>query len=574
METNQPEDPTSTELTPETFSANFEGTPKLIIEEASPGLNGDETPPLGEVFEVPPVAPVVEVMEAQTSGGDALNKEAVPLDEIGQLAEASARARLVPAEEERLTILLKEAILGGRSGVSRAVEMLPKVPWIVGVRAIEQVWVDLTSGFRTQLLSGLGKEDSDAARRMRLSVARALFKIDPAVTIRLIGLVLREMRDKDKSEDKVAGMLTLRHAQTFSNVLIGRGKPWVALLPLGDFKPGDADLLVHCALSAVFTVPHPPLAQMGILHWASQSGRLGKLPTESMDLVKKGISRWSGKWRNSLRKEVPELPAVLLEMLPAEGGGELEASPAIVVSEALVVGDSPVEVGEGVKEEGNGSVEGRREEVAVVPKKERPVYEPRAQKGPRMEEPRREREGGREREGARERAPYEPRNAGGGNNGGRFDLATALRQIEQHVQGLRSELVAAQSKPRVRDEERRSSRLDKVGPLIEGAPTPEELARLNLQLEARNLELQSQITELRQHSEDLAASSGAISGQPVDDLAAQLRALLGLKLQEDYADFLALEKESNDLVVQQHYKGLIRHVFEMLVQLGVPLAAE
>ena len=233
-----------------------------------------------------------------------------------------------------------------------------------------------------------------------------------------------------------------------------------------------------------------------------------------------------------------------------------------------MAGDSPVEVGNGAKEDGNGSVEGRREEAAVVPKKERPVYEPRSQKGPRMEEPRRDREGGRER------AAYEPRNSGGGNNGGRFDLSTALRQIEQHVQGLRSELVAAQSKPRVRDEERRSSRVDKVGPLIDGAPTPEELARLNLQLEARNLELQTQITELRQYSEDVAASSGAISGQPVEDLAVQLRALLGLKLQEDYADFLALEKESNDLVVQQHYKGLIRHVFEMLVQLGVPLVAE
>ena len=568
METNQPEDPTSTELAPETFSANFEGTPTLTTEAASPGLIGDEPPPLVEVFEVPLVAPLVEVIDALTSGVDSLNKEATPLDEIGQLAEASARARLLPVEEERLTVLLKEAILGGRAGVSRAVEMLPKVPWIVGVRAIEQVWVDLTSGFRTQLLSGLGKEDSDAARRMRLSVARALFKIDPAVTIRLIGLVLKEMRDKDKSEDSSAGMLTLRHAQTFSNVLIGRGKPWVALLPLGDFKPGDADLLVHCALSAVFAVPHPPVAQMGILQWASQSGRLGKLPTESMELVKKGIARWSGKWRNSLRKEVPKLPAALLEILPAEGGGELEAIPATVVAEELVAGDSPVEVGNGAKEDGNGSVEGRREEAAVVPKKERPVYEPRSQKGPRMEEPRRDREGGRER------AAYEPRNSGGGNNGGRFDLSTALRQIEQHVQGLRSELVAAQSKPRVRDEERRSSRVDKVGPLIDGAPTPEELARLNLQLEARNHELQTQITELRQYSEDVAASSGAISGQPVEDLAVQLRALLGLKLQEDYADFLALEKESNDLVVQQHYKGLIRHVFEMLVQLGVPLVAE
>ena len=61
---------------------------------------------------------------------------------------------------------------------------------------------------------------------------------------------------------------------------------------------------------------------------------------------------------------------------------------------------------------------------------------------------------------------------------------------------------------------------------------------------------------------------------PVSDAAAQLRTLLALKLQEDFADFVALEKESNDLVVQQHYKSLLRHVFEVLHQLEVPLKAE
>lgn len=49
--------------------------------------------------------------------------------------------------------------------------------------------------------------------------------------------------------------------------------------------------------------------------------------------------------------------------------------------------------------------------------------------------------------------------------------------------------------------------------------------------------------------------------------------MLGLKLKEDYDDFLALEKESNDLVVQQHYRTIIRHVFEVLREVQIPLEA-
>jgi hypothetical protein len=92
-----------------------------------------------------------------------------------------------------------------------------------------------------------------------------------------------------------------------------------------------------------------------------------------------------------------------------------------------------------------------------------------------------------------------------------------------------------------------------------------------VQLEARNTELQARIEDLTQHSEDLAISAGAMSGEPVTDPVAQMRTLLGLKLHEDFEDFLALEKESNDLVVQQHYRTIIRHVFEVLREVQIPL---
>ena len=144
------------------------------------------------------------------------------------------------------------------------------------------------------------------------------------------------------------------------------------------------------------------------------------------------------------------------------------------------------------------------------------------------------------------------------------------------MQSLRSELSATQAKLRKDDRQDRQDRRrpEKIGAIVEGEPTMEELARLNQQLEARNAELQSHITELTQHAEDVAVSTGAMAGQPTGDERAQLRTLLALKLQEDFADYLALEKESNDLVVQQHYKALLRHVFEVLQQLEVPLKAE
>ena len=528
METNLPEDQPSPQTLPETSPAPDQEPPAEL--------------PLGDA--------------APTDDAPLATGDAAPADELTQLAEASQRARLSPADEERMTVLLKEALLAGRAGVARAVDALPKVPWIVGVRAIEQVWPELTAGFRTQLLAGLGKDETDAARRMRLSVARALFKVDAPVTLKVAVAVAKEMRDKD------SGALAPKHAQIFSNVFIGRAKPWVAQLALAELKPAEADVLVHCAVMSVFTIPHPPVTQLGVLKWAQENGLLGKLHPEALQAVKKGVSRWSGRWQGALRKEVAELPEEIAAALkPA--GAEASAGEGSRADDETEAGEVSAE-----REERNDDDEDDREdgepsdETAPPPKKVRPVYEPRPQKPQEPQEPR------REREGQRERPVYEPRNPGAGSSGGgRFDLTSALRQIEQHVQGLRTELAAAKARPR----EERPRRAEKLGAIIEGAPTPDELARLNLQLEARNAELQTQIAELTQHSEDLAQSTGAMSGAPVTDPDAQLRTLLALKLQEDFADFLALEKESNDLVVQQHYKGLIRHVFEVLRQLDVPL---
>jgi 7-keto-8-aminopelargonate synthetase-like enzyme len=145
--------------------------------------------------------------------------------------------------------------------------------------------------------------------------------------------------------------------------------------------------------------------------------------------------------------------------------------------------------------------------------------------------------------------------------------------LDSQFQSLRSELQKAEAKLRQRDEELRRAQKrvpEKAAvPIIVGEPTPDELARLNRQLENRNVELQARLEELTADAEARAVSVGAVTDQPVEDPNAQLRTLLALKMQEDFDDFIALEKESPDIVVQQHYRTVLRHVFEILKQEGV-----
>lgn len=567
METNSPAD----EPTP----AKPSETPAEAAPVEAPAAEISETlsvPPETPAPEPPLVGESTEPAEAAEASAAAEGPAGEPAaaDELTQLAEASQKARLSPAEEERMATLLKEALQGGRAGVARAIEALPKVPWIVGVRAVEAVWPDLTAGFRTQLLAGLAKDESDPSRRIRLSLARALFKIDVPVALKLAVGVARELRDKE------TGTLTPKQAQIFANVFIGRGKPWLAQLTLAELKPADGDALANCAVVAVFTLPHPPVTQLGVLKWAREQERLGKLDTTALEAVKKGVARWSAKWQGALRKEVSDLPEEIIAVLKpvveqapapepeaaAGESGETSEGASAEAPEGAADEDEDEEDEEDLDEdekddedeedEDEEEDEEDDEKEPGAARKPRPVYEPRPQKP------------------AAERPVYTPRNAGVPKN---FNLNEALRNIDGYVQALRAELNSAQSKLRTR-ENRENQRPEKSGAIIPGEPTPEELARLNLQLEARNTELQERINELTQHSEDVAVSTGALTGAPVTDAVAQLRTLLALKLQEDYADFIALEKESNDLVVQQHYKGLLRHVFEVLQQLEIPLKVE
>ena len=489
-----------------------------------------------------------------------------PKEILAELAARAEKGRLSAAEEADAAQAIKACLLDGRAGVAYTIELLPKFAWMVSVNGVTAAWPELTAGFRTQLFSGLAKDEADTARRLRLSLARGLFKQDAASASKLAVGVARDLREKE------SGALSTKDAQMFASVFIGRAKPWLACFPLRDLKPADADALVHCALLAVFTLPHPPVTQLGVLKWAAEAGRLTKLHELALEAVKSGVARWTGKWQGALRKEVAELPEEIAAVLQSSAPGETE-NPA----EAGGEGEAPA-----VDETGKQDVEDDDDEDddsddAPRPPRQYPVYvsktmPPRedvpAVQAPREQSPREPRESLPREQPQREQPQRAPR---GGQSAANLNVGDALRQIDAHVAWLRAELKAAQNKLKDRDTDRRPRRPERGVAIVEGEPTNEELARLNQQLELRNAELQQRIDDLAADSEDRAASFGVSSDQPVTDPDAALRALLALKLQEDYEDFLALERESNDVVVQAHYRTLLRHIFEVLTHEGVGL---
>lgn len=550
--------------------------------------NPSESPSDSDDPLVDPVA-----LEQGSTGADPTQEQESPFEE-GSLMDFAARAkkrRLSAEEEAEATSVLKESLLGGRTEVAKAVSATPFLPWVVSVQATAGAWPDMKPSFRAQFLAGLARTEGEQAARVRLSLARGLFKVDQAASLKLILLTLKLLRNKQ------TGLLEGKGPSLFSNVLIGRGKAWALQLPLQDLKPAEADLLVFAALHGAFHAPQAPVAQLGILRWAASEERLIRLPEALDALILKGISRWSAKWQAALRNEIAPLPESWLENLKTPGAkknhpktnspdeeGELEekseddedlkqgsrkesAEHSSDESEHEESDDETVERSDTASDEDDaddesddedeeGDEDSELKDAPSRPQKHRPVYVSKTVPH----------NGNTSQQGAGGRR-------GGGHSAPPFNLQDTLRQIDNHVAHLRSELQAAQKQLRQREADpRRSRKPEKTGPVgIPGDQSSEELLRLNQQLEARNAELKSRIDELTIDSEQRAASGGLTTDTPVSDPAAQLRTLLSFKLKDDYEDFLALQQEARDLVVQQHYRSVLQHVFDVLTAEGIDL---
>ncbi len=510
--------------------------------------------------------------DIHSASDQALEPVNYELGSLEDFAERARRGRLNSEEESEAVAVLKEALLGGRVDVAKAVAATPSLPWIVSVQATAAAWPEMKPSFRSQFLAGLARAQGEQAARIRLSLARGLFKVDQSAALKLILLSLKLLRNKE------TGLLEGKGPALFANVLIGRGKAWALQLPLQTLKPIEADLLVFAALHGAFHAPQAPIAQLSILKWAAAAERLTRLPEALETLILKGISRWSGKWQAALRKEVSPLPDSWTEGFKNHASKQADSRQKSTAEKPEQSGeqDSEDQDQPNQTESSLPSAEDRAKErptnsesddddededdnddeqdEAETPSKhkQRPVYVSKTV--------------------PHHGAPQQPTHTNRrGSVQSAFNLQDTLRQIDNYVAGLRGELASTQKQLRQReDDPRRARRNERPAPVVvPGELSTEELMRLNQQLESRNAELKARIDELTLDSEERAASSGLISNSVPPDASTQLRTLLGFKLKDDYEDYLALQQEARDLVVQQHYRTLLQHVFEVLLAEGI-----
>jgi hypothetical protein len=557
----------------------------------SPEVQGSTTSPnpepvnlaLTETLATPAEQPAPAASEAaapEQPPGD-------PKAELAALSQNGNTNRLSPADEDRATRLMHNCLLEGGDGISAALAAMPQLPWILGVRAIENAWKDLSAEARATVLDGLAKMDTDNGYRLRLSMARSLARVELPEAVKVAAASCRSMWNAD------GGTLKPEHSKLIGNVFIGRGKPWVLQLNLADLPPEDANAVLSAVVFSTFNVNNAPITQLSVLRYAG--ARLAQLHENLIGMVARAVGRWSGKWQSALRKEVAELPEQILSALKSDSAPEprtrsnddAPAEPAAEVETPL-----PPELEEKLRaaaeSEDPAAVEAVNQEIAAWREAEK-IARLEALDAEEDEEDEDEDDdededapavaeegGGRRKRGRndrRERPVYVPRDQESRGQPS-FNFGAAIKQLESYVSGLRNDLATAQNRLRRADDDGRKSRRDDR-PVIshdEANLSTDELKRLVIQLEARIAELNARVEELTSDSEARALAMAAGTADAAPDAATQLRTLLALKLQEDYADFLTLQKESPDAIVQQHYRGLISHVFEVLRGERIPLS--
>jgi len=535
-------------------------------------------------------APAVTPAETPTAAADESAPPPQPAAdakvELAAITQTGNTNRLSPGDEDKATRLMRDCLLEGGTGTAAALEAMPQLPWILGVRAIENAWPTLPAESRTEILEGLTKMETDNAYRLRLSVARALSRLEPGEAVKVAAATCRSMWNTE------TGTLKPEHSKLIGNVFIGRGKPWILQFPLADLPEPEAGAILSAVVYSTFNVNNPPITQLSVLRYAG--GRLGQLHENLMGMVARNVGRWNGKWQSSLRKEVPELPEAILATLKPERGSEAKpasgdespGTPGAEAPETPLSAELEEKLRAAAESGDPAAVEAVNQEISAWREAERIARlealddddeeDDDTEDGEGDAAPSSESRGGRgrDRRGRKERPVYVPRDQES-RGGPVFNYSAAMKQLDSYVSGLRNDLVAAQARLRRLEEGGRSSRRESADrPVIahdEANLSPDELKRLVIQLEGRTAELKARVEELTADSEARAQAMAAGTAEPAPDAVTQLRTLLALKLQDDYADFLTLQKQSPDAIVQQHYPGLIKHVFEVLAGEQIPL---
>ena len=146
----------------------------------------------------------------------------------------------------------------------------------------------------TKLLAALKPLESEASRRMRLSIARGLHKLDATSALKLIVATLQSLRKENGLEPK--------DRQIFYSVLIGKNKPWLLQLDLKTLKPAEAQLValtaIECAAGA-----NPP-ATVAVIRWAKPYQPLNSIPEPLQQELGKISENGVRAGRNNSRRKI------------------------------------------------------------------------------------------------------------------------------------------------------------------------------------------------------------------------------------------------------------------------------
>jgi hypothetical protein len=422
------------------------------------------------------------------------------IDELRVIIENSRNGRLSPADEQKGAALFKELVTSGGKPLSSALELLGDLPWFVPVNGALEAWPQMTPAKQRSFLSALKPLESEASRRMRLSIARGLHKLDAVSALKLIVTTLQSLRKENGLEPK--------DRQIFYSVLIGKNKPWLLQLDLKTLKPAEAQLValtaIECAAGA-----NPPAA-VAVIQWAKPYQPLNTIPEPLQQELAKIFRKWSSRWQKQLPEE--DLPPLLKETLQpkfANPVDELPQSPAIQPTR-----QEPVQPSHQQNRRSQQRPQGRSQPAGHGDNR------PERSHRQRLEKPL-----------IQHQKPQKTN----------FDLSELLKQVQSQFNDLREELDLARSHLRQSNQSTRQVDVHTIEASHGIGALREENARLTETVSS----LREALSDLASENFDQAVSRRADSGEPVTDPVEQYKSFLTLKVREQIVNFHTLNPENN-----------------------------
>ncbi len=425
------------------------------------------------------------------------------IDDLRAIIETSRNGRLSQTDEQKGATLFKELVLLGGKPLSGALELLGDLPWFVSVNGTLEAWPQLTPAKQRNFLSAMKPLESEASRRLRLSIARGLHKIDPASALKLLVATLQGFRTESGLQPK--------DRQIFYSVLIGKNKPWLLQLDLKGLKPAEAELVALTAIESAASAPPP--AAVSVFQWAKPFQPLKTLPEPLQQELGKSVKKWSSRWQKQLSEE--DLPPAISEILQTKLAKPENERPSAAPAE-----------------------------TAPQPKAQEPDQPPRQQdRRPAEHQQQRPRPSGsgENRHEKSHRPKQEKLPEQSFQKSSNADLSDLLKQIQIRYNDLREELRVARNQIRQTQQSPKQSESPGVDSSREVGKLREENARLSETVAS----LRETLSELASDNFEEAVSRKADTEAPVTDPVEQFKSLLTLRVREQIVNFKALNRENH-----------------------------